>query len=53
MRSIKQNQRKSKEKMKMLRKDFGGYLEFVQKIQEADAEKTKKTLRRTYTDVCR
>lgn len=26
----------------MLRKDFGGYLEFMQKIQEADAEKTKK-----------
>lgn len=26
----------------MLRKDFGGYLEFAQKIQEADEEETKK-----------
>lgn len=26
----------------MLRRDFGDYLEFVQKIQEADEEKTKK-----------
>ena len=28
--------------MKMLRRNFGDYLEFVQKIQEADEEKTKK-----------
>lgn len=26
----------------MLRRDFGDYLEFVQKIQEADEEETKK-----------
>lgn len=37
----------------MLRRDFGDYLEFVQKIQEADEEETKKTLQRTYADVCR
>ena len=36
----------------MLRKDFGDYLEFVQKIQTADAEEMKKTLRRTHEDVC-
>ena len=28
------------------------YLEFVQKIQTADAEEMKKTLRRTHADVC-
>lgn len=27
----------------MLRRDFGDYLEFVQKIQEADEEKTKNS----------
>ena len=36
----------------MLRKDFGDYLEFVQKIQTADARRNEKTLRRTHADVC-
>lgn len=32
----------------MLRKDFGGYLEFMQKIQEADAEKTKNSAKNVH-----
>lgn len=37
----------------MLKKDFDGYLEFMQKVQEADNEEMKKTLQRTYAVICR
>lgn len=37
----------------MLKKDFDGYLEFMQKVQEADNEEMEKTLQRTYAVICR
>jgi hypothetical protein len=49
----KTKQEKKQGENKMLKKDFDGYLEFVQKVQEADNEEMKKTLHRTYAVICR